>query len=101
MLMQTTRKFNYSNFPSLGEVDLDSSLGNSDLPSTSSYSGVVFSKPKSPQKSPHKQSHNKNSHTMQKARQQLNVTSRGFRPQPSNIDNLQHYFSLPRGELKN
>ena len=81
---QNTPKFNYSNFPSLGEVNLDSPLGNFDPSSTPSYAGVVFSKPKSPQKSPHKQSHNKNSHTTQKVRQQLNLTPRRLQSQLTN-----------------
>ena len=47
-LFNKKNNVNYSNYPSLGEVDLHSPLGNSDLPSISSYAGVVFSKPKSP-----------------------------------------------------
>ena len=49
-VLSTTPHFNYSHFPSLGNVDLDSALGTSNSNIDCSYASKM-SKPKSPRKS--------------------------------------------------
>ena len=82
---QPSPRFDYSNFPGLGEVDLDSPLGNPCLSNVPSYAGMASSNPKSPMKSPHKQNHNSRA-TIQKTRQRLGFTSGGLPLQPPNLE---------------